>query len=162
MITADETMFPQNVVTMLVARLALIDDDVLVYPRPLKPTDPVQAIGVYATEWNPDEESLEMRGMGNMEPSLNRYVIRVQGYIKDMDQERGLNVHSVMSRTIRSILYNDAPLRQALASLHSSLDGKTEAARRWGVRRQRFISNELDSSWLYLSTLEFWLETETM
>lgn len=163
MLTADASMFPQNVVQILCTRFELIDSDFAeaVFPRPLKPTDPVQAIGVNAALWQPEQESLEMRGMGNMEPSLNRYLITVQGYIKDMDEENGLNVHSVLARRLRSMLYNDAPLRNALASLSATLDGKVESARRWGVRQQRFFSNELDSAWLYLSVLEFWLETET-
>lgn len=164
MIVADSTQFPQNVVELLCTRFRLIDSDFAeaVFARPLQPTDPVQAIGVVASQWVPNTDSLEMRGMGNMEPSLNRYLITVQAYIKDMDEERGLNTHSVLSRMVRSILYNDVPLRQALASLSSTLSGKVEAPRRWGVQQQRFFSNELDSTWLYLSILEFWLETETM
>lgn len=162
MIVADETMFPQNVVVILKTRYALIDSDLFVTARPLKPTDPNQSIGITAAQWVPEEESMEMRGMGRNEPSLNKYLITVQAFIKDMDEERGLNVHSVLSRIIRSILYNDVPLRNALQSLSAALDGTVEAPRRWGVRQQRFFSNEIDATWLYLSNLEFWLETETI
>lgn len=161
MIVADETMFPQNVVEILKLRFTLMDADLFVVARPLKATDPNQSVGIIASQWVPNEESLEMRGLGSMEPTLNRYLITVQAFVKDMDEERGLNTHSVLSRLIRSILYNDAPLRQALASLSATLDGRVEAPQRWGVRQQRFFSNELDATWLYLSNLEFWLETET-
>lgn len=164
MIVADDTQFPQNVVELLVDRYSLLDADFAgaVFARPLNPTDPVQAIGVVATQWTPNQETLEMRGIGKMEPSLNQYLVTVQAYIKDMDEERGLNVHSVLSRRVRSILYNDVVLREALIALSATLDGKVEKIRRWGVRQQRFVSNELDSVWLYLSILEFWFETETM
>jgi len=164
MIVADSTQFPHNVVDLLVTRFELIDTDLAeaVFARPLRPSDPVQAIGVNAVLWTPEQESLEMRGMHNMEASLNRYLITVQGFIKDMDEERGLNVHSTLARLLRSILYNDAPLREALVSLTAIPSiGKVEAPQRWGVRQQRFFSNELDATWLYLSVLEFWLETET-
>lgn len=163
MFVASELQFPNNAVSLLVSRFKLIDADFAeaVFPRPLNATDPIQSIGVAAALWNPEQESLEMRGTGNMEPTLNRYLITVQGFVKDMDEERGLNVHSVMSRTLRNMLYNDVPLRQALASLSATLGGKTESARRWGVRQQRFFANEIDATWLYLSIMEFWLETET-
>lgn len=162
MIVADESMFPQNVVSLLVTRFDLMDADLFVIARPLNATDPNQSVGVTAAQWVPNEESIEMRGMGRNEPTLNKYLITVQAFIKDMDEERGLNVHSVLSRRVRSILYNDQPLRDALQSLSATLDGTVEAPRRWGVRQQRFFSNELDAIWLYLSNLEFWLETETM
>lgn len=162
MITADNTTFPNNIVEMIATRAELIDDDLFVAKRPLKPTDPNQSIGINATLWTPDDDSLEMRGMAQMEPSLSRYLITIQAYVKDMDEINGLNVHSVLSRRLRAMLYNDAPLRAALWGLSSTLLGVTEKTQRWGVSRQRFYSNEISSSWLYLSILEFWLETETI
>lgn len=161
-IVADDSTFPNNIVEMIALRSELIDDDLFVVKRPLKSTDPNQSIGVTASLWTPNEDSLEMKGMGQMEPSLSRYLIQVQAFVKDMDEIRGLNVHSVLSRRIRAMLYNDAPLRASLWALSSTMLGVTEQTQRWGVSRQRFISNEISSSWLYLSILEFWLETETI
>lgn len=160
MITADETTFPNNVVELLQIRIDAMDTDLAVFKRPLRPTDPNQCVGITAAQWTPDNDSLEIRG-GFQEPPLSRYMITVQAFVKDMDEIRGLNVHSVLSRRIRNMLYNDTPLRLALASLSSTLDGATESARRWGVSQQRFFANEIEASWLYLSNLEFWLETET-
>lgn len=160
MIVADGNTFPNNVVEILQTRFELIDPDLFVVQRPLKSTDPNQSIGINAAQWAPNQDTLEIRGNFSMEPPISRYMITVQAFIKDMDEVRGLNTHSVLSRRIRSMLYNDQPLRVALASLSSTLDGATESARRWGVSQQRFFSNEIDSSWLYLSILEFWLETE--
>ena len=160
MITADETTFPNNVVELLEIRLAALDAGLVVFKRPLRATDPNQCVGIVAAQWTPDNESLEMRGLPT-EPTLSRYMVTVQAFIKDMDEIRGLNVHSVLSRRIRNMLYNDTPLRLALGSLSSTLDGATESARRWGVSQQRFFANEIEASWLYLSNLEFWLETET-
>lgn len=161
-IVADSTTFPNNVVEILETRSKLLDPDLFVVKRPLKSTDPNQSIGITAAQWRPDEDSLEMRGMATMEPTLSRYLITVQAFVKDMDEIRGLNVHSVLSRRIRAMLYNDTPLRASLASLSSTMLGVTERPRRWGVSQQRFFANEIESSWLYLSILEFWLETETM
>ena len=99
---------------------------------------------------------------GRHEPTLQQYLITVQAFVKDMDEERGLATHSVLSKMIRSMLYRDDPLRVALGSLSVTTDNSIERTQRWGIRQQRYFSNELSGSWLYLSTLEFWLETETV
>jgi hypothetical protein len=155
-------MFPMNVVKIVSLRSELLDSDLHVFQRPLRATDPNQSIGVIASLWNPDDESKEMLGQAfASQPTLSRYMISVQAFVRDMDKERGLNVHGVLSRMIRSMLYNDAPLRVALSQLSSTLNGVTEVSQRWGISQQRFFVNEIADEWLHLSILEFWLETET-
>jgi hypothetical protein len=162
MIVADETQFPNNIVQVVAARSALIDTDLFVIKRPLRNTDPNQSIGVFASTWVPDDESKEMLGSAfAVQPTLSRYQISVQAFVKDMDEIRGLNTHAVLSRMVRSMLYTDNPLRVALSQLQSTLNGATEQSQRWGVSHQRFFANEIGGDWLYLSILEFWLETET-
>lgn len=170
MISAQSLVFPDNAVDLIRARALLLDTDpdvnnrIPVYRRPLRSSDPVQAIGVFGVQWMPDEDSYEMKGspQGRHEPTLQSYLIAVQGFVKDMDEERGLANHSYLSKMIRAMLYRDEPLRVGLAALSVSMLNSTERARRWGIRTQRLNSNELDGSWLYLSTTEFWLETETV
>lgn len=163
MITDTTLVFPQNAVTLIADRCALIDVDLAVFKRPLRESDPRQSIGVVGQQWLPDEESYEMRGAppGIHEPSLSHYLIGIQALVIDMDEERGLAVHSVLSKLLRTMLYRDDPLRVSLRSLSVTLSGSTERTQRFGVRTQRYMSNELSGSWLYLSTLEFWLETQT-
>lgn len=166
MIDSDTAVFPNNAVDIIATRLALLDadGDVVVLKRPLRESDPVQCIGVFATLWTPNEESMEMRGVlgGNHEPTLEQYMIAIQAFVKDMDEERGLAVHSVLSEMIRSMLYRDSPLRVALGSLTTDLLGIAKRTQGWGVRNQRYFSNELSGSWVYLSTVECWLEVETV
>lgn len=162
MITSDVLMFPDNIVELIAARCALIDPELYVCSRPLRSSDPNQSIGVTASVWIPDDESKEMLGAAfAVQPTLSRYNIVVQAFVKDMDEERGLKVHGTLSRLIRAMLYTDQPLRVALSQLSIVLSGTTERAQRWGISQQRFFGNEIDSEWLYLSNLEFWLETET-
>jgi hypothetical protein len=101
-----------------------------------------------------------MKGLGH-DPSIDRYNVALQAFVKDMDEERGLAVHSVMSEMLRTMLYRDTALRVGLSSLSTNLNGVQKRTTRWGISTQRYFSNELQGSWLYLSTLEFWLETET-
>jgi hypothetical protein len=161
-----DAVFPNNIVSLLTTRLQMIDEDLSVTRRPLRLHDPVQSIGVFASMWVPDVDSMEMRGLGASliapsEPTVQRYVVAVQAFVKDMDQERGLATHSVLSTMIRSILYRDQPLRVGLAMLSTEVLGVRERVLRWGITTQRFLTNELgESEWLYLSTVEAYVDTE--
>lgn len=95
------------------------------------------------------------------EPTLQKYNIQIQGLVKDMDVERGLAVQSVMAKMIRAVLYHDDLLRVGLTSLTDTRYGVTERLRRWGIRQQRFMSNEIEGDWNFLSVLDLWVETET-
>lgn len=162
MFQADENVFPNNIVEIVSMRADFLDPDVVVLKRPLRNTDPVQSIGVFATQWLPNDESKEFLGRERAtQPTLSSYRVAIQAFVKDQDEMRGLNTHAAMSRVIRNMLYMDQPLRVALSSLSSTLGTTTESSQRWGISQQRFFSNELSGNWLYLSILEFWLETET-
>lgn len=163
MITETTPVFPNNVVLLVQDRIPdAVDPDLRVFRRPLRESDPSQSVGIVAAQWLPDEESMEIRGTGFHQPTLETYLITVQAFVKDFDEERGLATHSVLSEMIRSMLYRDAPLRVGLSALATSVQGVTKRTRRWGIRQQRYFSNEIEGNFLYLSTLEFWLETETL
>ena len=152
-------VFPNNAVNVVWTHAKLIDDDLYVVRRPLRETDPRQSVGIFASQWVPDQESFEMGSDGH-EPTLGSYLISVQTFVLDFDEERGLATSSVLSTLVRTMLHRNAALRVALRSLSVVLEGSTETARRFSVRTQRFHSNEINGDFLYVSTLEFWLETE--
>lgn len=162
MITSDLPVFPNNIVLQVAERFDQIDPDVSVFRRPLRNTDPQQSIGVFASIWNPDDQSLEMMGRMPGEPTLQNYMLNVQAFVKDGDEERGLAVHSILSALVRRVLYRDNDLRLALQGLSVASDGTTEILKRWQVRSQRYVNNDIEGQWLYLSTLELWMETEIM
>ena len=163
MIYADATQFPYNAVDLMASRFQTLDADLYVAKRPLRESDPNQSIGVFGQQWMPNEESYEMRGLpqGLREPTLANYLLGIQAFVKDGDEERGAATHGTLSKLVRSMLVNDPTLRVGLRSLSVTTSGITERAQRFGVRTQRYLSNELSGSWLYLSTIELWLETET-
>lgn len=164
MINDTVQVFPNNAVTVIRNQIAAVDSDLFVVRRPLKPDDKTQSVGVFGNQWNPNNDSYEMLGAasGRHSPTLSSYLITVQAFVKDMDEERGLAVHGVLAKIIRSMLVHGTALHVGLAALSVSMDGHTERAQRWGVNRQNFVSNQLSGTWLYLSTSEFWLETETI
>lgn len=160
MILVDEPVFPNNVVDLVSTRMTFIDSDLAVLKRPLRNTDPQQSVGVFAQMWMPDDESLEMRGIEPAEPTLQQYTGAAQAFVKDGDEERGLAVHSVLSAKVRRVLYRDQTLRVALQGLSVTTDGVTETLKRWQIRTQRYFNNDIEGQWLFISTLEFWMETE--
>ena len=161
MIVADEPIFPNNVVSLCKTAFAGIDSSVLVLGRPLRATDPNHSIGVFGQMWTPDEESIEINGFQPGVPTLQQYLLGVQVLVKHGDEEVGSAIHSVLSARVRGVLYRNVAFRNTLGGLNATDSGVTESMRRWGVRTQRYLSNEISGEWLYLSTLEFWIETET-
>lgn len=161
LITGDENVFPTNVCNMLTTRFKQLWPDTDVKQRPLTKEDRSETIGIYPALWTPDEQSKEMRGISPGEPTLSQYLIMIQAYIKDSDRERGAAKHSVMAMRLRNVLYRDAILRVAFQSVNAADLGVTEYLKRWGARTQRYFSNDLAGTWVYLSTLEFYIETET-
>lgn len=165
MLVVDEAVFPNNVVKWTAQAMKQIDPEISVFKRALRNTDPQQSIGVFAQAWGPDPESLEMQALGNTAPQMpttQEYTLGVQAFVKDAEEERGLSVHAAMSQRVRGVLYTDPNLQVVLGQLSVNLDGGwTESMRRWGVRTARYFSGEINAQMLYLSTLEFWIETET-
>lgn len=161
MITADEPIFPNNVVLLTKIAMAGITSGITILGRPLRSTDPDHSIGIFGQLWDPDESSMEMHGFGINEPTLQQYLLGIQAFVKHGDEEQGLAIHSILSSRVRGVLYRNQAYRASLAGLSASDGGVTETLKRWGVRSQRYLSNEINAEWVYLSTLEFWIETET-
>lgn len=154
-----EAVFPNNAIELIATRLQMLyPNDLVVRKRPLRNTDPTKSVGIFPTDWLPDETSFEFK---SLQPTVQTYLIKIQAFCKDTNEEKGIATHSVMSKVIRSMLYNDEPLNVGLNALSVTMDGTIERIQRRGIRRQRYISNEIDGTFLYLSTLEVFLETET-
>jgi len=159
---AASAIFPNNIVICLSEVFPAVDEDAFVINRPLRPTDPNYSIGVYATLWQPEEDSFEMGGKhaGPNEPTLSQYQIGVQTMIKDGDSVRGLAISSIFTKRVRMVLYRNEPMRVALGELAVTDASYTERLRRWGVRSQRFMSNDVEGQFVFISVLDLWMETE--
>jgi len=157
----DETteVFPSNAIQLICDRAAMLYPDLFIIQRMLRQADPTQSLGVYPLNWLPDEGSYET---GNFEePTIQRYVIGVQTFVMHADPVKGIQIHSVLSKVMRSLLYNDVPLSVGLNQLQITMFGKTEKIQRRGIARTKYLSNEVRGQFLYLSTTEYWLETQT-
>lgn len=157
--TPDDLDFPNNVTIALQNSFQSQLSGLNVFLRPLRTSDPNVSIGIFVMDWNPTEMEI-----GNPGPTISQYLYNIQAFVKDGDEQRGLRGHATLSKRVRSVLYRSVPTRLALGAL-SVTDpelGSTERYQRSGVRQQRFVNNQIQGQFLYLSTMEFWLETETV
>lgn len=151
-------VFPNNAAELIAVRVKALYPELLVVKRPLKHTDLTQSVGVFPAQWVPNTESFEFP---SKEPTLQTYLVNIQAFCKEMDEAKGIAIHSVMSKVMRSMLYNDQPLAIGLNVLQVTMFGSVEKIQRRGINRQTYLSNEIDGQFLYLSTLEYYIETET-
>lgn len=165
MIDDSTEVFPNNVSSLLVARYKMMDSDLVVLNRPPRDSDGNQVVGVFPMTWVPDESSHEMLGQNQLaagEPTLQRYVIAVQAFVRDTDEQRGIRVHSVLAKLVRTILYRDAALAVGLNTLSVEMFGSRERIQKRGIQVQRFLANEVDQVFMFLSSCEYFVDTETV
>lgn len=151
--------FPMNVLDELAVAFGTHMPNHTVIQRPLRYSDPNQSIGLYAVDTNPLQEAMVI---GQQEPILNRYNYRIQNLVKHSAEITGKSWFTLDAKTIRAVLYRDNALTLRLAALVEEVLGTREVAKQWGVSRQRFLSNELQSQFIYLAQTDFWLETESI
>jgi hypothetical protein len=150
--------FPNNVVLALAQSYLTLPGVELVCLRPLRPSDPNVSVGVIAMDWEPIDAEIGR----SPDPTVGRYNFAIMCSIRHAVESDGLAAHAYLSKRVRAMVYRDNPTRVRLLQLRvDGSDGIKERAQRLGIRRQRFMSNEARGNFMYLSTMEFWLETET-
>lgn len=125
--------------------------------RPVRGSDPNMTIGFSEVDWVPIEHSI-----GLHEPSRGRYLVSVQAYNKHGDEEEGISIHAAFTKNLRAMLYRSAALRIRLGGLSETSMGVTERATQWGVRQTRYLSNEINHTFSFVSSTQFWIETESI
>lgn len=151
------TGFPENIVDMLAVQLNDIEDGSVV-KRACRPTDASRTVGIYAASWNPLEDSYEM---GREDPTLNRYNIVVQNFVKSGEEAVGRRDHARISTIIRRRLQFDASLVTAVRSLTETTSEFIERVKKYRVARQIFSIGPVDNTFYYLASTDVWIETET-
>lgn len=130
-----------------------------VFRRPLRPSDPRVSISTFPTSWEPD--MLEMTG-SMRPPTLSTYHYALQLLVKHTDEEEGMTLHSLISKLMLAMLYGDTTTKVALTELVEVSLGITERTQRYGVQSQRYVNNEIDGIFVFLSTTELWVQTESV
>lgn len=163
MIDADTLCFPNNVVDVIAQRaLDTLGLDGGVIKVPVDTGSPDETVAIIPATWEPTGYAEMGKKPNQFENSLQTYSIMIQTLISDMDEERAIRRHSLLSTMVRRMLYRDPVLLGALTGLRVETDdGIVEATMKYGVRSQRFLVNQKDGSFQYLSVIQFDLETQT-
>jgi hypothetical protein len=156
---SDLTGFPNNALELIRERLQFFMPEHVIVMRALRYTDASQSLGLMAADWTPQQNTAQI---GQLEPSVARYLIRVQNMVRATDEVTGRSLFTVNAKTVRAVLYRDSTLHVGLATLTEEILGTREVAKRWGVARQRFLNTELQSQFTYVAQTDFWLETESI
>lgn len=151
-------IFPDNILDALQIRLGLLNEVTICHKRALNYSDANGACGISVEEWQPLE--YEIGSKWNFEPTLAQYSFNIQHLVKNAVQIDGEVAHRTAARSIRLMLVRDDTTAVALRALvDTSL--RTERTQRYFVAGQRYASNLIDGSFVYLSATEFVVQTET-
>lgn len=149
--------FPSCIVDALVVAFDATDWADTVLKRPLRANDPADSVGIFVFDWKPIESQIGMRDV-----SMARYGIRIQHLSKYADEEEGREAHSRCAKTIRAMLYRGTSVSVPLQGINESVLGFTERVTRWGVLKQKYLSEKVNSGFIFISGTEMWVETETV
>lgn len=153
---APTDVFPNNVVEVLVTQLqAAFPAIETILRRPLRTSDPTMSLGAFPVDWLPT--TLEI---GNSGPSLSRYNFAVQTLTKEGNEEEGRRNSGFLAKSVRQMLYSNSALRVQLAQLSEATVTQIERVQRWGITRQQFASNNLQTQMIHFSSTQIWVETE--
>lgn len=147
----DLNAFPATIVRAVANRFQGMSIFQAVLKRPLRPVDPNYSISVFAFDWIPMPGSYMI---GQEDPGTGVYHLRVQCMVKHMDEELGLQEHSVLSKSLRAMLYRDQQLRAELTGLTETTFGVIERLKHYTVQAQRFMTNEVNGTYVYLSSMD--------
>lgn len=140
--------FPASIVRVLAENFTRVPDVDLIVKRPLRPVDPSRSIGVYSFDWLPGQMQI-----GQADPGTAFYNLRIGVLVKHLNEEEGLAEHSVLSKSVRAMLYRDQTLRAELTLTDTSF-GVIERLKDFRVMSQRFVTNEEAGTYLYLSYMD--------
>lgn len=155
---SDLNIYPMNVVDEVAVSLdQYLDDVVEVLKRPLRPMDPYRCVGIFPTTNEVVQNSLEL---GGDEPTLQRYNYRVQYLCRHADEVVGRRQYAVDTKIVKTILYRDQALRVRLAALNDESLGFQERFKQFIIGTQRYLNNEINGQFMYLSVTEFTVVTE--
>lgn len=143
-----------------VARLETLSTlgDGQVFSRALHVEDQGPAIGIAISKWVPVANEI---GGGTEEPTIQRHRIMLQTVLKHSDEIEGRRLGILLTKSIRSLVYRDAQLRDALSELRQESDGVIERVLRPPVVRGTDYGPPGTSGvFTFMSATEVWVDTQ--
>lgn len=152
--------FAEGVIDLFSQYATTVEGVSQVVKRSLNSLDVHGTLGVCLDQWQPID--YEMIGLGVMEPSTAQYTFSVQHVVKWGTQEDGEKLHREVAKAVRLMLYRNPELQVSLRSLVVDEDDRRERFQKLRVTDQRYASNEMKGTFVFLSVTELVIETETV
>lgn len=150
--------FPENVVDLLTNILPEYLGDYEYLNRPLRLNDPKRSIGIVATNWSPETNSMII---GQTEEQVQHHQIRIQLLVKHSDYEKGITIGGRDSTVLRRVLYRSPALRVGLAGLAPApILNTVERYQQARIAGQSFLRNEMNGNLIYMSVTDYRITTE--
>lgn len=144
----------------LVAEFAGSDPPVSVVLRRVRDIDPQHTIGLLLADFGSDQRSWE--STGRSDATLRDYGYFMQVQIKASDDETGWPILRNISKTAWDVLADDQALRQTLGTISDIGPVTAERVQRWWPKTAKFDVVPSGSVFLYLSLIEFTVQTELL
>lgn len=152
--------FPENIVALLAEHLGKLEGVTAVVRRSLNMTDPHGTLGITVDSWRPLESEM---GVATQEPTIVQHSLALEHVVKADSAEVGHQLHRDTAKTFRLMLYRDPALNVALRQLNAaSGDGHVERILKWEIPAQEFANNEIASAFVFMSSTEILVTTETL
>ena len=129
-----------------------------VQAEPLDPLSKDKAIAVFPMSWTPEQETVLI---GNKEPAINHYQIKIQNLTIDGDIRVAYDSFTNDQRKIRAILYRDATLSVSLGAMQEVYLGSRESFKRMHVVRQVTLPGRRNLAMYFLCETDIQIDTET-
>jgi hypothetical protein len=129
-----------------------------VQAEPLDPLSQDHSLAVFPMSWTPEQESMLI---GNKEPSINHYQIKIQNLTIDGDIRVAYDAFTNDQRKIRAILYRDATLSVSLGAMQEVYLGSRESFKRMHVVRQVTLPGRRNLAMYFLCETDIQIDTET-
>lgn len=153
-------MIEQDVIDQTAQVLKTYLTDYGFVQRALRINDAELACGIFIAQQEGVQGSQETGNRG--EPTVQVYTFTIQLQVKHADAERGNAQILKDSKVLRTVLYRSQALEVAFGDLSETISGSLERYQRRGITRQRFLNMPLNNGTVFLSSTDFWVETETV
>lgn len=151
--------FPADIIEVIKNYAEDIPGVVTVLKRGLRPTDENGSVGITAATRLPDETEMGMSYGG--EPSLSTWNIVIGHFVKAETEEEAERLHIEVANSLWRMLYQDQAFLVDLRSLVDMTGAQTERVQRHWVVAQRFASNEIEGSFVRMSSTELNVQIQT-
>lgn len=129
-----------------------------VIQRPVRFMDPARTFSIFPLERSEPPNS---KIIGQLEPLVKRYQYRAQSFMKHAVEAEGRALNALDAKMLEVVLYRDTTLAANLPTLSEELLGSRERFSRFGLGTSKYLNNEINGAYVFISQVDLWVESQT-